>query len=76
MGFCIGGHLAFRAAMRPDVKATTCFYGTGIHNGKLGLDGDAGSLQRAGEITGELLMCFGRHDPHVPADVRAAISRP
>ena len=75
MGFCIGGHLAFRAAMQPDVKATTCFYGTGIHNGKLGLDADAGSLQRAGEITGELLMCFGRHDPHVPADGRAAIER-
>ena len=34
--FCFGGHLAFRAALQPDVKATTCFYGTGIHNGKLG----------------------------------------
>ena len=29
MGFCIGGHLAFRAALQADVKATTCFYGTG-----------------------------------------------
>ena len=36
MGFCIGGHLAFRAALQPDVLATVCFYGTGIHNGKLG----------------------------------------
>src|SRR5262245_37201385 len=59
MGFCIGGHLAFRAAMQPDVKATTCFYGTGIHNGKLGQDADAGSLLRAREIRGDLLMCFG-----------------
>ena len=75
MGFCIGGHLAFRAAMQPDVKATTCFYGTGIHNGKLGLDADAGSLARAGEIRGELLMCFGRQDPHVPAEGRDAIER-
>src|SRR5688500_7027797 len=24
-GFCIGGHLAFRAAMQPDVRATVCF---------------------------------------------------
>jgi carboxymethylenebutenolidase len=75
MGFCIGGHLAFRAAMQPDVKATTCFYGTGIHNGKLGMDADAGSLQRAGEINGEMLMCFGRLDPHVPADGRATIEQ-
>lgn len=75
MGFCIGGHLAFRAAMQPDVKATTCFYGTGIHNGKLGLDEDAGSLARAGEIMGALLMCFGRQDPHVPAEGRDAVQR-
>src|SRR5215831_9228151 len=42
-GFCIGGHLAFRAALQPDVGATACFYGTGIHDGKLGQDADAGS---------------------------------
>src|SRR5262245_42872306 len=65
-GFCIGGHLAFRAALQPDVKATVCFYGTGIHNGKLGQDENAGSLERAREIRGELLMVFGALDPHVP----------
>jgi carboxymethylenebutenolidase len=73
MGFCIGGHLAFRAALHPDVKATTCFYGTGIHNGRLGQDADAGSLQRANEIRGTLLMIFGTRDPHIPDDGRAAI---
>jgi len=26
MGICIGGHLAFRAAMNPEVLATVCFY--------------------------------------------------
>jgi len=75
MGFCIGGHLAFRAALEPDVLATVCFYGTGIHDGRLGLDQDAGSLQRAGEIRGELLMVFGTEDPHVPTGGRAAIDR-
>jgi carboxymethylenebutenolidase len=70
MGFCIGGHLAFRAALEPDVRATVCFYGTGIHNGKLGQDADAGSLARAGEIRGKLLMVFGSQDPHVPAEGR------
>jgi carboxymethylenebutenolidase len=72
-GFCIGGHLAFRAAMQPGVKATVCFYGTGIHNGKLGKDENAGSLERAGDIRGELLMVFGSLDPHVPEEGRAKI---
>jgi carboxymethylenebutenolidase len=73
MGFCIGGHLAFRAALQPDVQTTVCFYGTGIHNGKLGKDADAGSLERAKEIKGELLMIFGSNDPHVPAEGRAKV---
>ena len=72
-GFCIGGHLAFRAAMQPDVKATVCFYGTGIHNGKLGRDDDAGSLQRAAEIRGRLLLVWGEFDPHIPEPGRALI---
>ncbi len=75
MGFCIGGHLAFRAALDPDVRATVCFYGTGIHDGRLGQDPDAGSLVRAGEIRGKLLMVFGSADPHVPEAGRAAIER-
>lgn len=72
-GFCIGGHLSFRAALQPDVRATVCFYGTGIHNGKLGKDADAGSLERASEISGELLMVFGTLDPHVPEEGRTKI---
>lgn len=75
MGFCIGGHLAFRAALEPDVRATVCFYGTGIHDGKLGRDSDAGSLARAGEIRGKLLMIWGSADPHVPETGRATIDR-
>lgn len=72
-GFCIGGHLSFRAALQPDVRATVCFYGTGIHDGKLGKDTDAGSLQRVGDIKGELLMIFGEADPHVPKEGREKI---
>ena len=72
-GFCIGGHLAFRAALQPDVLGTVCFYGTGIHNGKLGKDSDAGSLERASDIRGALLMIFGTLDPHVPEEGRAKI---
>ncbi len=75
VGFCIGGHLAFRAAFQPDVCATVCYYGTGIHDGKLGKDEDARSLARAKEIGGQLLMIFGTKDPHVPDEGREAIDR-
>ena len=75
VGFCIGGHLAFRAAFQPDVRATVCYYGTGIHDGKLGQDSDAGSLARAKEIRGELLMIFGTKDPHVPDAGRNIVDR-
>jgi carboxymethylenebutenolidase len=56
------------------VLATVCFYGTGIHNGKLGRDEDAVSLERASEIGGELLLVFGTLDPHVPEQGRAKIT--
>jgi carboxymethylenebutenolidase len=72
-GHCTGGHIAFRAAMEPQVKATACWYATGLHDGKLGADPDAGSLARAGEIGGELLMIFGTRDPHTPEDGRDTI---
>jgi carboxymethylenebutenolidase len=72
MGICIGGHLAFRAAMNRDVLAGACFYATDIHKGSLGSGGDD-SLARAGDIHGELLMIWGRQDPHVPAEGRARI---
>jgi carboxymethylenebutenolidase len=74
MGFCIGGHLAFRAALQPDVSAAVCCYPTGVHNGKLGKDADAGTIQRFGEIKGELLIVFGEVDPHVPPEGRKAIA--
>jgi carboxymethylenebutenolidase len=75
VGFCIGGHLAFRAAFQLDVRATVCYYGTGIHDGKLGEDADAGSLARAKEIRGELLMISGTKDLHVPHTGRETIDR-
>ena len=73
VGFCIGGHLAFRAALDPRVAATVCFYPTGLHNGALGADADAGSLARAASIRGRLMIVFGSQDPHVPADARVQI---
>jgi carboxymethylenebutenolidase len=72
-GHCTGGHLAFRAAFDSRVRATACWYPTGLHDGKLGEDPDAGSLTRAGEMRGELLMIFGTRDPHTPQPGRERI---
>ena len=73
VGFCIGGHLAFRAAMNSDVRAATCCYPTDIHKRSLGKGMNDNSLDRIGEIKGELLMVFGRQDPHVPREGRTII---
>jgi carboxymethylenebutenolidase len=74
VGWCLGGHLAVRAALRPEVRATVAFYPTGLQNGKLGADPDAFTLQRASEIAGELHVVFGERDPHVPAEARERIA--
>jgi len=71
-GVCIGGHLAFRCAFDRRVRAAACFYATDIHKGTLGLGGDD-SLRRASEIEGELMMVWGRQDPHVPDQGRALV---
>ncbi|NJR65424.1 MAG: dienelactone hydrolase family protein [Leptolyngbyaceae cyanobacterium CRU_2_3] len=71
-GFCIGGHLALRAAFLRDVRGTVCCYPTGIHMGKLG-QGVADTLQRINEIKGEVFIAFGSIDPHVPAAARQTV---
>ena len=73
VGICLGGHIAFRAAMNPEVRAAVCFYATDIHGGTLGTGKHDDSLARAGDIRGELLHIWGRHDPHVPLEGRRKI---
>jgi len=73
MGICIGGHLAFRAAMNREVAAGVCFYATDIHKRGLGKGMNDNSLDRVGDIQGELMMIWGRQDPHVPGEGRAKL---
>ena len=73
MGICLGGHLAWRTALQPDCRAAACFYATDIHKHSLGKGMSDDSLQRASDIKGELLMIWGRQDPHVPLEGRTAI---
>jgi carboxymethylenebutenolidase len=65
LGFCIGGHLAFRAAFHNEIKASVCCYPTGIPSGKLG-HGIADTIHRVSEIKGEMLLVLGTLDPHIP----------
>jgi len=72
-GFCIGGHLAFRAALQPDVRSTVCFYPTGLETGELGGDTGVDTLARCAQIRGDLLLIAGNADPHLPAAGRRTI---
>jgi len=72
MGVCLGGHLAYRAALNPLVSAAACFYATDIHTGSLGNAGDD-SLARMDALKAETLFVWGRQDPHVPFAGRQAI---
>ncbi len=70
MGVCIGGHLAFRAALNPAIQSAFCLYATDIHSNTLPCQPGNDSLSRCGDIRGEVFMVFGKQDPHVPAEGR------
>ena len=75
-GWCIGGHLAFRAATEPVIRASACFYPTGLHTNTVGsAHGTATSLDAAASIDGALLIVWGIRDPHIPAEGRRAVHR-
>ena len=73
LGVCLGGHLAYRAALNPSVAAAACFYATDIHSGTLGAGTSDDSLARMAELKAETLFVWGRQDPHVPFAGRQAI---
>ena len=75
IGVCLGGHLGFRCAMNPEIAAAACFYATDLHKCSLGKGMADDSLDRVGDIKGELLMIWGKQDPHIPGEGRALIHR-
>ncbi len=72
-GFCIGGHLAFRAALQPEVKATACFYATDLHTQVIPNKPGQHSMERLADIKGELLMIWGKQDNHIPTAGRVQV---
>ena len=72
-GVCLGGHLAYRAALDPRVSASACFYPTDIHSGTLGEGRSDDSLKRMAELEAKIMCVWGRQDPHVPYAGRETI---
>lgn len=73
IGVCLGGHLAYRAALDPRVSAAALFYPTDIHSGTLGEGRSDDSLARMAELRAETVFVFGRQDSHVPFAGRETI---
>ncbi|KAF2436382.1 alpha/beta-hydrolase [Tothia fuscella] len=74
-GMCLGGHLAYRAALDERVAATVCYFATDIHSHSLGEGMNDDSLARTGEVRGEVVMIFGKKDNHVPPAGRDLIRK-
>jgi carboxymethylenebutenolidase len=72
-GMCLGGHLSFRQALQPEIRAAACLYPTDLHKRSLGKGLADDSLDRCAEIQGELLLVFGRQDPHIPLEGRRQV---
>lgn len=73
MGFCIGGHLAFRAALQPEIKGTACFYATDLHTQIIPNLPGQHSMERLKDIGGEMLMIWGKQDNHIPTAGRRIV---
>lgn len=74
-GVCLGGHLAVRAGLHPQVEAVAAFYPTDLHTGNLGLGKCDDTLERLPSIKAALLFVFGRQDPHIPLEGRRQVLR-
>ena len=73
MGLCIGGHLAFRAALNKQVAGAFCLYPTDVHSNTLPCEAGNDSLTRSGDIHCPMVLVFGKQDPHVSAEGRLLI---
>jgi len=73
-GVCLGGHLAVRAALDPQIAAAAAFYPTDLHTGSLGAGKNDDTLARLDETKAAFLFVWGRQDPHVPLEGRERVA--
>lgn len=72
-GVCLGGHLALRAGLHPEVRAAAAFYPTDLHSKTLGLGKCDDTLEKILMAETAFLFLFGRQDPHIPVEGRRLI---
>lgn len=73
VGICLGGHLSIRCAMNPEILAAVSFYATDVHTRTLGHGKQDNTLDRLAELKAEMLMIWGKQDPHIPPAGRRLI---
>lgn len=73
VGICLGGHLSVRCALNPEIQAGVSFYATDMHTRTLAKGKQDDTLGRLNEIKGEMLMIWGKQDPHIPLQGRQLI---
>jgi len=73
VGICLGGHLSIRCAMNPEILAGVSFYATDVHSRTLGQGKQDNTLDRFKELKAEMLMIWGKQDPHIPLAGRQLI---
>lgn len=80
VGMCLGGHLSLRCAFLKEIVAGVCFFATDVHSHSLGEGKNDDTLLRCARdkdlfSNSELLMIFGRQDPHIPRAGRELIHK-
>ena len=73
VGICLGGHLSIRCAMNPEILSGVSFYATDVHSRTLGQGKQDNTLDRFKELKAELLLIWGKQDPHIPLAGRQLI---
>ena len=73
VGICLGGHLSIRCALNPEILAGVSFYATDVHSHTLGQGKQDNTLARFPELKAEMLMIWGKQDPHIPLAGRQLI---
>lgn len=65
VGYCLGGHLAFRTAAISDVDAAVCYYGGGIDR----------CIELAEQVSAPIAFHYAEQDAHITAETRNIVKQ-
>ncbi len=63
-GYCMGGRVAWQAAVEKPLRGAVSFYGSGIDK----------MLEGAAKVSGRMLFFWGGSDAHIPPEQRRAVA--